>query len=53
MNISTLLHEDLDYVTNYSDSFHEEQLRDSTLHPIMVYLSEGLLSENILSLLQR
>ena len=38
MNISTLLHEDLDYVTNYSDSFHEEQLRDSTLHPIMVYL---------------
>ena len=46
MNISTLLHEDLDDVTNYSDSFHEEQLKDPTLHPIMVYLSEGVLPEN-------
>ena len=46
MNISTLLCEDLENVTNYSDSFHEEQLKDPTLHPIMVYLSEGELPEN-------
>ena len=43
MNISTLLREDLENVTNYSDSFHEEQLKDPTLHPTMVYLSEGKL----------
>ena len=41
MNISTLLCKDLENVTNYSDNFHEEQLKDPTLHPIMVYLSEG------------
>ena len=46
MNISTLLCEDLENVTNYSDIFHEEQLKDPTLHPIMVYLSEGELPEN-------
>jgi len=43
MNISTLQQEDSNNVTNSTDSFHEQQLRNSTLNPIMSYLSEGIL----------
>ena len=46
VNISTLLYEDPDDATNCSDSFHEKQLRDPMLHPIMAYLSEGVLPED-------
>ena len=42
-SISTLLQED---PTSSSDSFHEQQLRDSTLNPIMSYLSDGILPDD-------
>ena len=45
-DISTLLHKEPDNATNCSDSFHEEQLRDPALCPIMNYLSEGVLPED-------
>ena len=45
-NISTLLGDNPNDVANHSDSFREEQLRDPTLHPIMAYLSEGVLPED-------
>ena len=45
-NISTLLGHNPNDVANHSDSFHEEQLRDPTLHPIMAYLFEGVLPED-------
>ena len=45
-DISTLLHKEPDNATNCSDSFHEEQLRDPALCPIMNYLSEGALPED-------
>ena len=45
-DISTLLHKEPDNATNCSDSFHEEQLRDPALRPIMNYLSEGPLPED-------
>ena len=38
-DISTLLHKEPDNASNCSDSFHEEQLRDPALCPIMNYLS--------------
>ena len=46
-DIGTLLHKELDDVTNCIDSFHEEQLRDSVLFPIMNYLSERVLPEKL------
>ena len=45
-DISTLLHKEPNNVANCSDSFHEEQLRDPALCPIMNYLSEGVLSKD-------
>ena len=45
-DISTLLHKKPDDDTNSSNSFHEEQLRDPALYPIMNYLSKGVLPED-------
>ena len=46
-DISTLLHkEEPDDDTNCSNRFHEEQLKDPALCPIMKYLSEGVLPED-------
>ena len=46
ISISTLLQENPNNVINSSDSFHEQQLRDSTLNSIMSYLSEGILPDD-------
>jgi len=40
-DISSLLQEDLSNVTSSSDSFHETQLRDSTLHPKCLTFQKG------------
>ena len=45
-DISTLLHKEPDDDTNCSNRFHEEQLKDPALCPIMKYLSEGVLPED-------
>ena len=37
-DISTLLHKEPDDSTNCSNNFHEEQLKDPALYPIMKYL---------------
>ena len=46
VNLTTMLQKDPENVPNCSDSFREEQLKDTALHPIMTYLSEGVLPEN-------
>ena len=45
-DISNLLHKEPDDDTNCSNRFHEEQLKDPALCPIMKYLSEGVLPED-------
>ena len=47
-DISTLLHMEPDDNTNCSNHFHEEQLKDPALYPIMKHLSEGVLPEDTL-----
>ena len=47
-DISTLLHKEPDDNTNCSIHFHEEQLKDPALYPIMKYLSERVLPEDTL-----
>ena len=47
-DISSLLHKEPDDNTNCSNRFHEEQLKDPALYPIMKYLSEGVLPEDAL-----
>ena len=41
-----MLHKESDDNTNCNNSFHEEQLKDPALYPIMNYLSEGVLPED-------
>ena len=44
-DISTLLYKEPDDDTNCSNNFHEKQLKDPALCPIMNYFSEGVLPE--------
>jgi len=47
IDISSLLQEDPNNATSSSDSFHEQKLRDSTLHPIISYISKGILPDDL------
>ena len=50
MDISYLLHRDPDDApddaTNCNNGFHQEQLKNPALHPIMTYLAKGVLPED-------